>query len=353
MKRGFGIYILFIVLSTALGCKNQDGKTSYRELKFDKEIAVEIDTLTGEQLWGGTAKIQLINEKLYVVAFEKGTPTTWVHVFDTTGNKICDLIPFGRGPKEASMITTAQVIDPALCLFDPQVYKEISIIEDPVSGSYNISEEPRAREKWIWNCLKANDKVVSLYCPGPQSDETDMPRIVLRSSAGSVIDEYSGSPLDDEAPAVKFYLEAMRSCSALSNNAKNYAISYSDAGILQLFSISDRIKNTFTGFYYPHSLTLKDNQVVPQDKSRPFINTLYASESYLFASYDGEEYQKGDNRLLYTKIAVFDWKGRPRLLIKCDYRIEALCYSESDYTIYAVLVDSSHAYRLGKFKIRI
>ena len=170
MKRGFGIYILFIVLSTALGCKNHDGKTSYRELKFDKEIAVEIDTLTDEQLWGGTAKIQLINEKLYVVAFEKGAPTTWVHVFDTAGNKICDLIPFGRGPKEASMITTAQVIDPALCLFDPQVYKEISIIEDPVSGSYNISEEPRAREKWIWNCLKANDKVVSLYCPGPQSD---------------------------------------------------------------------------------------------------------------------------------------------------------------------------------------
>ena len=53
MKRGFGIYILFIVLSTALGCKNHDGKTSYRELKFDKEIAALMlycDTLIHDTL---------------------------------------------------------------------------------------------------------------------------------------------------------------------------------------------------------------------------------------------------------------------------------------------------------------
>ena len=352
MTKDIGLFAIAIVLSTAFGCKDQKGRVSYKELEFDNEVTVGMDTLTGEQFWGGTAKIQLINDRLYVVAYEQGNPTTWLHVFDTAGNKIRDLIPLGRGPKEASMITTAQVFDSALILFDPQENKEISIMEYPTSGNYRISEEHKEQKQWMWNCLKANDEEIMFFCPGPLSDETDLPRIVLESS-GELIDDYHGSPFDSEASAIKFYLEAMRSCFALSKNGKHYAISYCDAGILQFFSISNKIKNTFSGYYYPHYLTLKDNQVVLQDKSRPFINTMYASDSYLFASYDGEEFRKGDNRLLYNNIAVFDWNGKPRLLIHCNYRIEALCFSESESALYAVLIDSMRTYRLGKIKIHL
>ena len=340
-------------VAAVVGCSNPEGKVKYGDLVFDKEITAQFDTLTSEQMWGGTAIIRVIGDKLFAVAYEPGETTSWLHVFDKTGTEIKDLIPLGRGPEDAAMINAAQVCGSKLVLFDPQVYKELTVQEVPETESFRIEETVKEREKWVWNISLTDDKEIVYYSPGPKSEEGISTRIALKNLDGELIDELEVSPFADDDPMIRFTLEAMRSSFALSENGKHYAISYSDAGVLQMFTISDRISKSFTGLYYPHSMTMKGNQISSPDKSRPFINSMYASDSYLFASFDGEPYRRGENRLLYNKIAVFDWKGRSRLLINCDYRVEALCYDKPEDTIYAVIVDESGIYRLGKMKISL
>jgi len=55
--------------------------------------------------------------------------------------------------------------------------------------------------------------------------------------------------------------------------------------------------------------------------------------------------------LTFTKIAVFDWDGSPRELIRTDYRIEKLCFSESENTFYAAVMDRDGIMYLAKMKL--
>ena len=80
---------------------------------------------------------------------------------------------------------------------------------------------------------------------------------------------------------------------------------------------------------------------------------IYAFDDRILAAYDGEvnPYWNSGDRQTYTKIAVFDWEGNPLELIHTDYKIERLCYSETENTIYAAVMDRDGIMYLAKMEL--
>ena len=86
------------------------------------------------------------------------------------------------------------------------------------------------------------------------------------------------------------------------------------------------------------------------DRSRLGFQDIYAGNERIYTAYDGINIIKfmPEDHPLFTRIAVFDWEGRPLELIKTGLSINRLCCDETEGTVYAIVTDTDGRLRLGR-----
>jgi len=349
MKRIILFLLLAVVfVAAALSCKNSSDPV-YRPLSFKEQVDVDIVKISDSQFWGGVVKLCKIGNYLVAVTYQEDiTGVTWLHVFDTAGRKIADYVPYGRGPNELMAVWSMQEIGHVLKLYDKTLNKEIQVDFSASDKVPAISETSIPPRKWMMNLFFVGGNRLIYSVPGLSAKDERLPRLLLESPDGEILSECFDSPFEHEDPIIRFRLDSMGAFQSLSPDAGKFAIAYSGAGVLELYSIGKSIKRESLNYFSPHDLKVLNGKVVQSgDRKRSFCS-LYASDKYVFASYDGSVYDRKDKRLLFKNIAVFDWKGRALKLLKTSYRIEAVCYSEEEHILYTVNIDESGDAFLGK-----
>lgn len=276
-----------VIFTAATGCKRNSEEVVYKPLVFDKEQEVKFTPISDEILFGGPARICKIGDFFAVLYYQRDSVSTFLHVFNKFGQKMGDYIPEGRGPKEGLMIMEIQNIGSDIILNDLQQKKVMSASLDS-SGNVSISENQRDRKQWMINSFRIGENYLNYFAPGPYIKENRPPRLDLESSQGYRIATFYSSPLDYTDPMLRFKLDAGGCSQSLSPNGKHFVITYYDASIIELFTIDKSIKETYRGYFYPPKFKVVGTKVEPEEDRIWAFNALYAANSYVFASYDGD-----------------------------------------------------------------
>ena len=352
MKRIVLFLLLAVVLAAAtIGCKNSSDIV-YRPLFFDEQVDVDVVKISDSQFWGGVVKFCKVDNYLVAVTYQEDIKgVTWLHVFDTSGRKIADYIPYGRGPNELVAVRGIQVVGHVLKLYDLTLNKEIQVDFSASDGVLSVSEASIPPRKWMMNLFSVGNNKLIYSAPSHLVESNRPPRLLLESPNGVVLSECFDSPFESEDPIIRFRLDSMGAFQSLSPDGSKFAIAYSGAGVLELYSVGKSIKRESLDYFSPHDLKMLNGKVVQSGERRRSFCSLYASDKYVFASYDGSVYDENKKGLLFKNIAVFDWKGHALKLLKTLYRIEAICYSEDDHILYTVNIDESGDAFLGKLDL--
>jgi hypothetical protein len=335
-----------------VGCRRSSDKVVYKPLVFKEEQEVHFTPITDEQLWGGTASIYKVRDYLVVAIYQEDSVPSFLHVFDTSGLKIADHVKFGRGPKEIMTKHSVQKIGSGIHIFDMMQKKEIEVELNEDGRTAAISEAPVSGKVGLIQSYRLGDGFLRYYVVSPKEDQAEHPRITIESQAGDTLDAFHSSPFDYENPWVRSQMDGLRFNMAVSPDMSHFAITYNDASVIELFKLGKSIKEIYRGYFYPPKFKVEGTNVVPEDGLIWAFNALYASNSHVFASYDGD-LDSANKSIRSNKIAIFDWEGHALKLLKTDYRVEAMCYSEDDSIIYAVIIDGSGRNFLGKLNINL
>lgn len=346
------IFASAVVCTAVIGCKRTSSEVVYKPLTFKEEQEVKLTPISDEQLWGGPARIVKIDDLLAVVAYQQDSIETFLHVFNTSGQKIADYVTLGRGPKEIMSAHSVQNIGSTLHIFDAVQTKGVEVVLENHGNKATIKDVPMSADKiGLLETFKLNDNFLRYNPALPIEDHKTHPRITIETQNGDTLSSFSSSPFDGEDPMLRFHMDAMRYGMTVSPDMTKFAITYSSASVIEFFSTKDNtIKEEFLGYFYPPKFKVNGTDIEPEDDAIMAFAVPYASDSYVFVAYDGG-FESSKNNLPFSKIIVFDWNGHAIKLLKTDYIIEAIRYSEEDSTIYAVIEDESRRRYLGKLKV--
>lgn len=342
-----------VAVTVAVGCGG-NSSDSYKPPTFKDVGEVKFSLVAYEPLWNWASKIIRVDDLLVVSEYQRDSVETFLHVFDTAGSKIADYLNMGRGPNEITFppfslysegssiffYDYGQNLDYELILEDhgkrALLNSRYVQVEDPISLSQNF---------------RINDNYLRYHTVSPQEDPAEIPRLTLEDADGNILSAIYTSPFDGEDPMVKFRLGAQGYSLALSPDKKRFVMTYNGAGVIEIFSVSDdSIKEDYLRRYFQPKFTVKGYDVLPKDDAVRGFGGPCATDSYILIPFDGSKYGE-KKELIYSDIAVFDWKGRPVKLLKTDYSVGPITYSESEGVIYSVIRDKFRNAYIGKLKI--
>lgn len=294
---------------------------------------------------------------ILMVAYDNRTGTV-LKVYDKgTGQLLKDMIHYGRGPGEVlSLAFNNVMIEGSNMVFHDFVKGSVitfpldSLIE---SSTVSVAERALSVPAWCnYAATLEDNKVLYVMSQSPLYAKTDdMSRFRLVDENGKLLDEYDEASVQD---AEKMYtLASVASRYAVSSERNKLAIGTFLGTVLEIYSVDDGIEHLATRYFAEPDFEYVPGSYDWNERTVLGFNDIFADEKCLFTSYDGEinPYYNDEERLTFTKIAVFDWNGSPRELISTDYRIEKLCYSESENTIYAAVADLDGIMYLAKMKL--
>lgn len=174
-------------------------------------------------------------------------------------------------------------------------------------------------------------------------------RFTLLSEKLKITDTYNSYPLLSSAKdSIKAALDwnILGILYAISPDGSKFAEATTIGGILETFSLSNKIERiALKGFYKPHFYR-KKNEMVFTPKTQFGFYYLNASDDYLYAlSYNGKQQKE-----LSYEIQVFDWHGNPiKKYINKQYRLMSVCPDEKQGKLYALAYTDSHKIILVTF----
>ena len=331
--------------------------TVYAEPEFpvDREAKWEI---VSDVLYFNVA-YDLFEYKSYIllVAYDNRTGTVLKAYDKETGRHLKDMIHYGRGPGEVlSLAFNNVMIENGNMVFHDLV--KGSVISFPLdslleSSAASIAERKLSIPAWCsYAATLEDDRVLYIMSRSPMSGKKDdVSRFRLVDEDGKLLDEYDQAPIQD---VDKMYtLSSVASKYAVSPERDKLVIGTSLGAVLETYSVDDRIVLLAMGYFAEPDFEYVPGSYDWNERTVLGFNDIFADEEWLYTSYDGEvnPYCHDEERLTFTKIAVFGWDGSPRELIRTDYRIEKLCYSESENTIYAAVADLDGIMYLAKMKL--
>lgn len=343
MKNMLIVPLIFVSAALCVSCGSHRG---YAAPEFKSHKTLNLEIVSDELMftpWG----ILQYDSLLLVPGFSSESYNT-LFVYDkNSGRKIAEGIKYGRGPGE--------VIDGFynITLDGPEVgYHERSglnnlsfSIDDFMEkgASMPYSQESVDLPKWCMYYREVpSDRFLSICSRGYLSTDSCAVRTVNLTGNDGTVFSYEGSPVHDPAESFVVYMQPFVT---ISPDCQKMAIATNRGAILETFDISEGLKNTATSLFLEPGVKITGNSSSRTDSSIYGFGALCSDDRYIYASYDGEtSYGEIKNRrkesapLLYRNVATFDWKGRPNVLYKTNYRVEYLCVSGGT-TVYAVVRD--------------
>lgn len=338
-----------VAVTVAVGCGGE-----YKPPTFKDVEEVKFSAIAYEPLWNWASKIIRVDDLLVVSGYQRDSVETFLHVFDTAGSKIADYIRYGRGPDELAFPPFSLHSEESSIFFYDYGQKldyEL-ILEDhgkraSINSRYVQAEDPGS----LYENFRIENNYLRYHTVSPQEDPAEIPRLTVEDADGNILSAIYTSPFDGEDPMVKFSLGAQCYSLALSPDKKHFVMTYGDGGVIEIFSVSDdSIKEDYLRRYFQPKFTVKGYDVLPKDDAVRGFGRPCATDSYILIPFDGSKYGEKEE-LIYSDIAVFDWKGRPVKLLKTDYSVGPITYSESEGVIYSVIRDKFRKAYIGKLKI--
>lgn len=338
-----------VAVTVAVGCGGE-----YKPPTFKDVEEVKFSAIAYEPLWNWASKIIRVDDLLVVSEYQRDSVETFLHVFDTAGSKIADYINMGRGPNEITFPPSSLYPEGSSIFFYDYGQKldyEL-ILEDhgkraSINSRYVQAEDPGS----LYENFRIENNYLRYQAVPLKKDPAEYPRLTLEDADGNILSAIYTSPFDGEDPMVKFSLGAQGYSLALSPDKKHFVMTYGDGGVIEIFSVSDdSIKEDYLRRYFQPKFTVKGYDVLPKDDAVRGFGRPCATDSYILIPFDGSKYGE-EEELIYSDIAVFDWKGRPVKLLKTDYSLVSITYSESEGAIYSVIRDKFRKTYIGKLKI--
>lgn len=312
---------------------------------------------------------ELVSDELYVnvvydlweykscllvpVADMKTGHNLWIYD-KNTGKRIWSGINDGRGPGETmSGLQNTYFADGVLTYYDDMKWSILRYqIDSILAGSFLYREERYDPPTWTMSVVESGDNRLFMKNVGYSSpDLHEVSRFELQDRAGHTLCQYDYSPVSD--PELRFY-EYMYTPYSASPDKSRLAIGTLHGTVLETYGIGqDSIAPIAVRVFEDPDIDVSSGGYDYNERTVLGFYDIYAFDDRILAAYDGEvnPYWNSGDRQTYTKIAVFDWEGNPLELIHTDYKIERLCYSETENTIYAAVMDRDGIMYLAKMEL--
>lgn len=342
-----------VAVTVAVGCGG-NSSDSYKPPTFKDVEEVKFSLISNEPINNMGTGILLIDDMIAVEGYQRDSIETFIHIYDTSGRKMADYINMGRGPNEITFPPMSLRNEgKAIHFYDYDGARDFVIALEDHGKNAAITNVPLQVENSAG--MRENFRIENNYLRYQavplKKDPAEYPRLTLEDSDGNILSAIYTSPFDGEDPMVKFSLGAQCYSLALSPDKKHFVMTYGDGGVIEIFSVSDdSIKEDYLRRYFQPKFTVKGYDVLPKDDAVRGFGRPCATDSYILIPFDGSKYGEKEE-LIYSDIAVFDWKGRPVKLLKTDYSVGPITYSESEGVIYSVIRDKFRKAYIGKLKI--
>ena len=175
------------------------------------------------------------------------------------------------------------------------------------------------------------------------ADTSSSRRFTLQEiSTGKTVLSYDYFPIEDDA--VRYRLYNFTYSLAISPDKSRFAVGTLWGAVLETYSIGvDSISRLYTGYFAEPEFDAVHLSLAENERTVLGFRDLYAENDRLYAVYNGELISSAEaernSSLVFNDIAVFDWDGNPLELIRTDYCIDRICYSERENVIYGAVRD--------------
>lgn len=342
------------VLILPILCSCNTGQPHYSLPVFDIVKPAEIE-LIGEEFDYWATDMLVDEEHIYMGAFDKLTANT-LHVFDKLdGRHLRSGVKKGRSNVE-TLIGYRDITK----VSDSLVYHDVM---EKTRMAFSLTEfledttffyaEKKSKNLRMWDSYYTetpDGRDVLIRSKGYGStDEIPLRSVTLREQGGKEF-SYDLSPIDDPAKLFIMYTDPLV---AISPDGSRLALSSSVGTIFETFDITDGVNELSTSYMCSPDFTVVDGTYVPDDRMIMGISDLCADDDRIYAVYDGVLTWKQSRSAVETgevrkkNIALFDWKGKPQILLTTDYNIEDICVDALNSVIYAC-VETDSGYRLAR-----
>ena len=333
---------VLLLLFTLAGCTGKAGGGKYSLPVYDKEMTSEFEVMTDE----------LIGLNL-------------IHIYDKeSGDPVLDIIDRGRGPKEYNLGRICDFDDNTggMKIYEPEEGKVIRFQADSLLAygldavsSYSL-QLPTSSPVFVSEIADDGKTLVVSTTGSTESDE----RIGIWDEMWNQVSVYDEYPELDLGDREKFF--AFHDISYAMSPAKDrIATGTMWGGVLEIFTIEDGIRKTYSGYYVEPTLGLSEGGFIspwPNENTILGFNDIFATSSRLYTVFDGKtgflqllEKSPSERELIYTGVSIFDWDGHALKRINTDYRIDRLYADESEGVLYALIRDQQMRSYLGRIRL--
>ena len=202
--------------------------------------------------------------------------------------------------------------------------------------------------EWCQYAVPMDDGYFYVTNVGHLSDDT-VSRFIMEKD-GMVTAELNYFPIEDKAKSFTMY---NFSSYAVSPDRTKFVIGTPFGAIMEIYSLDSTIEHKATKYFYEPDFEVTFGSYDYTKGTVLGFHDIYVTDDWIYGVYDGERnpYYAGDERLVDTKIAVFDWDGNPKELIHTDYNIDRICYSARDNAVYASVWDDDGIIYLARLDL--
>lgn len=301
--------------------------------------------IVSDELYVQVSDIWEYDSLLVVPSYDRQTKHELGIYSKNTGRLIYSGINYGNGPGESlSGYRNTSLDDGVLSYYDFEKEKVLCVNIDPLMrGLYAYREQDLEIPAETRAMLNAGDNKILYMSNRSEYADTSSKRFTLQEiSTGRTVYTYDYFPIEDDA--VRYRLYNFTYSLAMSPDKSRFAVGTLWGAVLETYGIDvDSISRLYTGYFAEPEFDAVHLSLAENERTVLGFRDLYAENDRLYAVYNAElissaEAERGSN-LVFNDIAVFDWEGNPLELIRTEYNIDHICYSERDNAVYASVLD--------------
>jgi len=347
-----------VAVVVVAGCR--DGSPKYSIPKFEEDIPASFQIMADDIGVEAIYDMYVWKDYVLVIAYDASS-SQLLHVYDKrTGGKVTGTLTYGRGPGESilgHMYSTMDAEKGMMYFNDPSRGCRISCdLAALTSGEdiYPCKDDAPLHDAWMNKFFDLRDghSLIVKGASSPSTDTIDSQRFIIRDIDGHIVSRSNEYPFE-EAGNFRDNLYSFAPAD-MSPDRSKLAMAAMYGAVLETFDVTGAftVRARATRFFIEPKIG-DDINVQPQKSISGFLE-ICATDDAIFATYDGEheegDYGKGSD-VFYGNIAVFDWDGNPKEIIRCGREIRNLCMDESEGVIYAVLSNTDGIRSLAKLAL--
>lgn len=327
-----------------------DSKYRAPEFPVEREGCWEI--ISGELYFNLVNDIFEYDTCLVVPSYDLKTHNTQ-HIYSrNSGEKIYTGIHSGRGYGETIRgYSMASLKDGILSYVAMETGTVLSV---PIESLLDTATGPDFRTVvfdvpgWCEYVVPMDDGYFYVTNVGYLSDDT-VSRFIMEKD-GRVTAELNYFPIEDKAKSFTMY---NFSSYAVSPDRTKFVIGTPFGAIMEIYSLDSTVEHKVTKFFYEPDFEVTFGSYDYTKGTVLGFHDIYVTDDRIYGVYDGERnpYYAGEERLVDRNIAVFDWEGNPLELIRTDYGIDRICYSERENAVYGAVRDIDDVMYLARLDL--